>query len=148
PHAAPAARLRGPGARALERPDRALPRARRRRESAYRQLHHAGAVLPPAAAPGTPRRATAAGPLHAEEPAAASPGDGAARGADRRDLPTGAGRPGGRRPPKRGATGAVQRQGLLRLAAVAAARGGRPRGDRARGAPVSLPEARARGPDR
>ena len=46
------ARLRGPGAGALERPARALPRARRRRQHPDREPDDARAVLPRAAAPG------------------------------------------------------------------------------------------------
>src|SRR2546427_12878945 len=90
-----AARLRGPGAGALERPDRALPRARSRGEPAHRELHHAGAVLPSAAAPRTARGAATAGPVYSEEPAAPSPSHDPARGADHGDLPAGAGRPRG-----------------------------------------------------
>src|SRR5256884_217624 len=147
PHAAVAARLRGPGAGALERPGRAVPCARRRRQSAHRQLHHAGAVLPPAAASGTPPGAAAAGPLHAQEPAAPSPGDRPARRPDRWDVPAGAGRPRGRGASRRDAAGAVQRQGLLRPAAVAAARVGGARRDRPRRAAVPVPRGRARGAD-
>ncbi len=77
PRAAAAARLRRAGAGALERPHRALPAALRREQHAGRQLHHAGAVLPPAAPPDVrrqrpPRHAQAAGRLHAQEPAAPS----------------------------------------------------------------------------
>ena len=50
--AAAAARLRGPGAGALQRPARALPAARRRGQPAHRQLHDRRAVLPPAARAG------------------------------------------------------------------------------------------------
>ena len=53
--AAAAARLRGPGTGAFERPDRAVPAAGRRGQYPGRQLHHAGAVLPPAPAPGAAR---------------------------------------------------------------------------------------------
>ena len=52
PGGAAAARLRGPGAGALQRPPGALPAARRRGQPARRQLHHRGAVLLPAAPPG------------------------------------------------------------------------------------------------
>ena len=77
PGAAAAARLRRPGAGAFQRAHRALPHALRRKQYAGVQLHHARAVLPPAAAPDVrrprpPRHAQAADRLHAEEPAAAS----------------------------------------------------------------------------
>ena len=55
--AAAAARLRRPGAGSLERASRALPRGRGRHQPAPRQLHHGGAVLPPAAAAGAAARA-------------------------------------------------------------------------------------------
>ena len=79
PGDAAAARLRRPGAGALERAHRAVPDAVRREQYAGLQLHHAGAVFPPAAAPDVrrtrpPRHAQAAGHLHAEEPAAPSAG--------------------------------------------------------------------------
>ena len=85
-HAA-AARLRGPGARALERAPRALPPALRRRQHADRQRDDAGAVLPPAAPPDAPAAGAALHPVHAEEPAAAAGGLLAARGADDGRLP-------------------------------------------------------------
>ncbi len=69
-HAAPPARLRGLGARALERPHRALPPARRRGQHPRGQLHHARAVLPPAAAPGARAEAAAARDHDPQEPAA------------------------------------------------------------------------------
>ena len=50
-HAA-ASRLRGPGARALQRPPGTLPRAVRRGEYPGRRSLDAGAVLPPASPPG------------------------------------------------------------------------------------------------
>ena len=52
PRAAPAARLRGPGPRALVGPHRALPHAVRRGQHPGLQRHDGGAVLPPAAPPG------------------------------------------------------------------------------------------------
>ena len=52
PHAAAAARLRGPGPRALQRAARALPRAVRRGQHPGLLPDHAGADLPPAAPPG------------------------------------------------------------------------------------------------
>ena len=72
---AAAARLRRAGAGAFERAHRALPAALRRGQHAGVQLHHARAVLPPAAPPdvrrhGPPRHAQAADRLHAQEPAA------------------------------------------------------------------------------
>ena len=73
-HAAPAARLRGLGPRALERPRRALPPGGRRGQHPRRELHHAGAVLPPAAPPGARVEAAAADRDDAEEPAAAARG--------------------------------------------------------------------------
>ena len=60
PGAAAAARLRRAGAGAFERAHRALPHALRREQHAGGQLHHAGAVLPPAAPPDVRRAATAA----------------------------------------------------------------------------------------
>ena len=54
--ASAAARLRGAGARSLERPARAVPAVRRRHQHAHRQLHDRRAVLPPAAAPGAAAR--------------------------------------------------------------------------------------------
>ena len=54
--AAAAARLRGPGAGALQRAPGALPPARRRRQHPRRELHHRRAVLPPAAPPGAAAR--------------------------------------------------------------------------------------------
>ena len=90
PGDAAAARLRRPGAGAFERAHRAVPHAVRREQYAGGQLHHAGAVLPPAAPPDVrrqrpPRRAQAAGDLHAQEPAAPSAGGvDAARFFDRR----------------------------------------------------------------
>ncbi len=57
--AAAAARLRRPGTGALERPARAVPAARRRGQHPGGQLHHAGAVLPPAPAPGPPHAGSA-----------------------------------------------------------------------------------------
>ena len=70
PRAAAAARLRGAGARALQRPHRALPAAGRRGQPAGLPAVDRRAVLPHAAAPGAARLAQAAGRLHAEEHAA------------------------------------------------------------------------------
>ena len=77
PGDAAAARLRRPGAGAFQRAHRALPDAVRREQHAGVQLHHAGAIFPPAAPPDVrrarpPRHAQAAGHLHAQEPAAPS----------------------------------------------------------------------------
>ena len=77
--AAAAAWLRGPGTRALERPDRTVPAAGRGGKLPGGQLHHAGAVLPPAATPGAPQPHPTAGGVHAQEPAAAAPGRVASR---------------------------------------------------------------------
>ena len=52
-----AARLRGPGAGALERAARAVPAGGRRHQPAPGQLHDRGAVLPPAAPAGGAARA-------------------------------------------------------------------------------------------
>ena len=66
---APAARLRGPGPRALQRAPGALPPARRAREHAHSQPHHGGPVLPPASRPGR-AQGQQASPRHndAQEP--------------------------------------------------------------------------------
>ena len=90
-HRAVAARLRGPGPRALERAARALPRARRRGKHPGRQLHDSGPVLPPAAPPGAPRRAAAPRCDDAEEPAAPAGGELATRGPHQRPVPSGTG---------------------------------------------------------
>ena len=87
PDAAAAARLRGLRPGALERPDRALPGARRRGQHPHRQPDHAGPVLPPAAPPGAGPQGAAAGRLHPQGPAAAAAGGLIARGADRRRVP-------------------------------------------------------------
>ena len=60
-HAAAAARLRRTGAGALERADRAVPGARRRRQHAHRQLLDARTVLPSVAPPGAAHRDAPAG---------------------------------------------------------------------------------------
>ena len=69
PDAAAAARLRGLRPRALQRPARALPAARRRGQHPGGQPHHPGAVLPPAAPPGADRQAAPARGDDAQEPA-------------------------------------------------------------------------------
>ena len=70
PGAVPAPRLRGPGTRALLGAHRAVPHAVRRGQHPGRQLHPGVADLPPAAPPGAPGRAQAAGRVHAEVAAA------------------------------------------------------------------------------
>src|SRR5205823_9891614 len=135
--AAAPARLRRPGPRALERPDRALPRPRSRWEHPHRQLLDPGAVLPPAAAPGPAPRDATAGPVHAQEPAAPPAGELPARGAHGGTVPAGDRRPRGRVPPRRRAPRAVQRQGVLRSPALARAPPGFSRRRRARGAALS-----------
>ncbi len=107
------------GAGALQRAHRALPHPVRRKQHAGGQLHHPGAVFPPAAPPdvrrrGPPRHAQAADRLHAQEPAAPS-----ARGfhAPRfllRRLPGDPGRRGRTRSGARLAGGFLLRQDLLR----------------------------------
>ena len=83
PHPAAPARLRGLGARALERPHRALPGARRGGQHPHRQPEHRRPVLPPAAPPGADPQAAAADRLHPEGPAAPRPRRRHAGGADR-----------------------------------------------------------------
>src|SRR5581483_12204231 len=79
PGSAAAARLRGTGPGAFERAHRTLPRTVRGAEHAGLQLHHARAILSPAAQAdvrrlGSPRYAQAARPVHSEESAASSEG--------------------------------------------------------------------------
>ena len=101
PDAVASARLRGLGARALARPPRALPAARRRGKHPRLELPHPGAVLPPAAPPGADLEGAPADRDDTEEPAAAPGGDLDARRAERRRVPEGdrrpavRGRPGG-----------------------------------------------------
>src|SRR5438132_920960 len=147
PHAAPATRLRGPGTRTFERPHRAVPRTRCRGQPAHRELHHARPVLPPAAAPGAPRRAAPAGVVYAEEPAATAAGH-LPTGRDHgRRIPIGARRPRRRRAPRGDPAGAVQRQGVLRSVALTPPGAGGARGDRQGRAAVSLPLRRNRRAD-
>jgi multifunctional 2-oxoglutarate metabolism enzyme len=142
-HAAAAARLRGPGTRALERPGRTLSRAGRRGQHPCRELLDARAVLPPAAPPGAARRAPAARDLHAQEPAAAPARGVAVRGAQRGPVPAGAGRSDARGRPCRGVTaGALLGQDLLRRHHRRAPRRGAARGDRADRAALSVPRGR------
>ena len=91
------ARLRGPGARALVGPHRAVPHAVRRGQPAGLQRDDLGAVLPPAAPPDAARGAQAARRLHAQVAAAGQVGPLADRrahvrlvrgGARRRRSPT------------------------------------------------------------
>ena len=142
-----AARLRGIGPGALERPDRALHRARGRGKHAARQPDHRRAVLPPAAPPGPDPQGAAAGGVHAQGPAAPQGGGVAARRPDLGGIPVRARRPARRRPQGSDrAAGAVQRQGLLRHGRPRAARGGRIGGDRPRRAALPLrqgPDSRA-----
>ena len=88
-----AARLRGVGAGALQRPDRALHRACRRGQHAARQPDHRRPVLPPPPSPGADSQAAAAGGVHAQGPAAPRGGGVEARRPDRRDVPVRARRP-------------------------------------------------------
>ena len=93
PDAAPAPRLRGLGARALERPHRALHRARRRGQHPPRQSDHLRPVLPPPAPTGAHRQAAAAGRLHPEGSAQAPRSSVEALGPHRGQLPVRARRP-------------------------------------------------------
>ena len=70
PRAAAAARLRGPGPRALLRPPRALPADVRLRQLDRRQLHHAGQLLPRPPPANPPQLPQAAG---ADDPEVAAP---------------------------------------------------------------------------
>ena len=81
-HAVAAARLRRERSGAFQRPRRALPAGRGRRKYPHRQLHHAGAVFPPAAAPGQVVGAASAGG-HDAEVAAAQEGSGVVAGRSR-----------------------------------------------------------------
>ena len=89
--------------------------SRRRGQHPRGQLHDAGPVLPPAAAPGADREAAPAGRDDAQEPAAPAGRHLDARGARRGRLPARDRRPGAARLARRGhAAGAVHGQGLLR----------------------------------
>jgi len=111
--AAPAARVRGERSRALERAARAVPPARRPGEHPHRELHHRGAVLPPAPPAGARRQRPAARRDDAEGAPAAEGGLVDARRAGGRRL-----RPGDRRRDGRQGRRAPARplhgQGLLR----------------------------------
>ena len=76
------ARLRRPGTRTFKRTPRALPPALRRREHSGRRPVHAGAVLPPAQAPGPARLPQAADRHDSQEPAAPQAGRFARRSVD------------------------------------------------------------------
>ena len=115
PHAAAPARLRGRRPRALVRPPRALPAARRRGQHPRRQLLDAGAVLPPAAPPGADPEAPPAGRDDAEEPAAPARRGVALVAPDRGPLLPRARRPDAAGLARRGHPArALLRQGLLR----------------------------------
>ena len=90
-HPAPAARLRGPGPRALERAARAVPAARGRRQHPGGQPDDPGAVLPPAPPAGAAQPPAAADRDDAEEPAAPAAGQLSARGSVRRPVASGPG---------------------------------------------------------
>ena len=85
--AAPAARQRRAGARTLERASRAVPHHGGERQHSSLQPHHAGAVLPRAAAAGAATVSQAAGHHVAQEPAAFAGGDLEADRLHRRDVP-------------------------------------------------------------
>ena len=93
-HAPAAARIRGPGTGALQRPAGALPPARRRGQHPGRQPHHAGAVLPSAPPAGAADPPASAGGHDTQEPAPAAPGQLAAGGSRHGHLAAGARRPG------------------------------------------------------
>ena len=143
PGHAPAPRLRGPGARALQRPARTVPLALRGGQHPGRQPDDPGAVLPPASPPGPAQLPQAADRDDPQEPA--PPQAGRLAGRSLRDGPV----PRGPRRPGRGRRGTpgprLLGQGLLRP--VSPARGGRkgPRG-RDRPARAVLPLARRDAP--
>ena len=115
PDAAAAARVRGLRAGALERPDRALPRPRRRGQHPDRQPDHRRPVLPPAAPPGADPQGAPADRLHPEGAAAARPRRLDDGGPDRRRVPPHPRRPEGRGSPREGrAPGPLPGQDLLR----------------------------------
>ena len=140
PDAAAPARLRGLRPRALLRPDGALPAARRRGQHPRREPHDAGAVLPPAAAPGARRQAAPARDHDPEVAAAAAAGDVADRAPRGLALLPGAERAADRRgeghPPA-----ALLGQDLLRPQGPRDARGQRDRRDHARRAALPVPAA-------
>src|SRR5438067_899776 len=154
PRAAPPARLRGPGPRALERAPRALPPALRRGQHAGLQPDHAGAVLPRPPPPDAPELPEAARADEPEEPAAPQALRLAARGADAGRVPDRDRRHRARRRARgwghdrarRGAAHpALQRQDLLRAPRRAPRARHRLRGARARRAALPLPGEGARG---
>ena len=81
-----AARLRGAGARAFERPAGTVPAALRRGQYPGRRADDAGAVFPPAAAAGAPRFPQTADRDDAQESAAAQAGGFAGRPSDGRAI--------------------------------------------------------------
>ena len=126
----------GPGT--LQRPHRALPAERRRGQHPRREPHDAGAVLPPAAAPGAHHQAAPAGDLHAEVAAAPAPGDQPHRAPGRVEVLPGPGR--AARADREGhAPGAVHRQDLLRLGVAPQPGRQRGRGRRPHRVVVPLP---------
>ena len=94
--AAPPPRLRGPGARPLLGPDRALPHHVRRRQHDRRLPLDAGVVLPPAAPPGVLPAEASTHRLHPQVDAPAQGCQQLARGLHERDVP-----PRPPRPPER-----------------------------------------------
>ena len=141
-------RVRGPGARALQRPPGALPRPRRRGQHAGRLPLHPGPVLPPAAPPGPAGQPQAADRDDPQVAAAAAGGPLHGRAAHHRPVPRGLPRP---RPavPRRGQPGAaLRRQGLLRAGQAARRRGAGPGGHPPGRAAVPVPGRGAPGPAR
>ena len=116
-HAA-AARLRGPGARALERPAGAVPSALRRGQHPGRRTVNAGAVFPPAAPSGPTRLPQAARRHDPQEPAPPQAGCFADRSVDRRVISTTCSTT--PPPPSAPPRALLLRQGLLRSFATAA----------------------------
>ncbi len=141
PDPAAAARLRGPGAGALVRADRALSAALRRAQHDRLQPDHAGQLLPRAAPAVAPQLPQAAGGVHAEIAAAPQArglqagGDGERQHVPLRDPGDRSDCPGGGRAPGRD----LLRQGLLRPAGAAAGAQHQRRGDPAAGTDLSVP---------
>jgi hypothetical protein len=137
----------GSGARALERPDRAIHPAGRRGQHPAGEPDHGRAVLPPAAPPGAHREAAAVDRVHAEGPAATAGGGIRPRRPDQRHVPV---RP--RRPARRRTRAGDHEarpllgQGLLRHRRPRPPSGGHERRDHAGRAALSLrprPDPRA-----
>ena len=143
---AAAARLRGPGPGALERAAGAVPPAGGRRQHPGRQLHHAGAVLPPAAPPGQRQRQrplivmTPKSLLRLPRPARRWPTSHDGGFHPVLDDPT----PAMGAPRTRAGVRALLRQGLLRPAGRGRANGRRTPGHRPGGAALPLPAWRSR----